>query len=186
MPNYCEYQMRIKGSQKAINRVVACLQTDYDYSIGKPAHKHFFRVFDCYDEDGFEDNKDGTFTKFVWGFCAWSVSSCMLKGQYSYYDECKEDYGKNFMGTTLDEQSKDCTIEVFSEEPGMGFSEHYIFQNGICELDDTCEIEGAGYDDDGNPTTDIDWDTYDGDMIYKNPHREDEGFSEENGFAWEI
>ena len=35
MPNYCNYEMKIKGSKEAIQRVIACLEADYNYNIGK-------------------------------------------------------------------------------------------------------------------------------------------------------
>jgi len=185
MPNYCDYEMKITGSKNAIKRVIDCLKADYNYGTGKPEHKHFFRVFECEDGGDFIKEGENKYSKYVFGYCAWSVASCMLDGQYTYYNDIKKEYPKIFMGTTLKEQSKDCIIEVFSEEGGMGFSEHYIFNKGVCELDDTCELESAGYDENGEPTTNIDWDNYDGDYFFKNPHREDEGFSGENGYAWE-
>lgn len=186
MPNYCNYDMRIKGSKKAINRVIECLKADYNYGKGKPSHKHFFRVFECNDEGEFHKEANGEFSKTVYGYLAWSCSSCMLSGTYSYYQDVKKSNKDTFMGTDLAEQSRDCTIEVFSEEEGMCFSEHYLFKNGICYIDDTCDIQSAGYDKEGNLTTEIDWDTYDGDIYVKNPHREGAGYSDDNDFAWVI
>ena len=171
MPNYCNYEMKIKGSKNAINRVLACLKADYNYYEGKPSQKHFFRVFGAY-EDDFEKNDDGTYTLFVYGDCAWSVRSCMCSGHGTYYDSIKSEYPKEFMGTTLLEQSRDCEIEVFSEEEGMEFSEHYLFKNGECLCDDTAQVKQAGYTKTGKITTRINWDTYEGDYVCLNPHRE--------------
>ena len=145
MANDCNYEMKIRGSKKAINRVIACLKADYNYMEGKPSHKHFFRVFSVYDDDDLYDNGDGTFTKFVFGCCAWSVWTCMLEGNNTYYNDVKNNHPDTFMGTSLYEQSKDCEIEVFSEEFGMCFSEHYYFKNGIKVVDEdteaTCEFD---------------------------------------------
>ena len=173
MPNYCDYEMKITGSKKAINRVIECLKADYNYGIGKPAHKHFFRVFECYgDDEDFVNEGNGVFSKVVWGYCAWSIHSCMLKGEsYSYYNTCKNSHPDIFMGTDLAEQSEDCTIEAFSEEPGIGFSEHYLFKNGVCFIDECVEIEQGGYTKTGKPTKRINWDTYEGDVITFNPNR---------------
>ena len=181
MANNCMYEMKVVGSKEAINRVVTCLKAHYNYSVAKPEHKHFFRVFEAYD-DKIEKIGDNTYSVFVWGDCAWSVSSCMLSGAHTYYNDLKKDFPEIFMGTDLKEQSKDCTIEVFSEETGMGFSEHYIFKNGECLCDDCVEIENAGYDEDGNITTDIDWDTYDGDWLTINPNK----ISPEDTYNWTI
>lgn len=182
MPNYCNYEMKIKGSKDAIKRVLECLKADYNYTIGKPEHKHFFRVFDVYDDEEMEDNGDGTFTQFVFGDCAWSVYSCMCSGDHTYFNDCKESFGENFMGTTLLEQSKDCEIEVFSEEEGMEFSEHYIFKNGKCLVDDCVKTKQAGYTKTGKITSRINWDTYEGDYVCLNPHRE----NQVDGFRWEL
>ena len=182
MPNYCEYEMKIKGSKKAIERVINCLKQDYNYSKCKPSHKHFFRVFECFDDEEFVKNEDGTFTKFVWGDCAWSVHSCMLKGQNTYYDSVKNDFPNIFMGTDLEEQSKDCEIEVFSEEEGCAFSEHYIFKNGKCLLDDCVKTEQAGYTKKGKITKRINWETYEGEYVCLNPHR----VAPNELYRWEI
>ena len=171
MPNYCNYEMKIKGSKKAINRVLSCLKADYNYTEGKPSHKHFFRVFGAY-EDSMERNEDGTYTLFVYGDCAWSIYSCMCSGEYTYYNSLKESHHDIFMGTTLLEQSKNCEIEVFSEEEGCGFSEHYIYRNGECLCDTSVEIQTGGYTKTGKPTKKINWDTYDGEIVVFNPNRE--------------
>lgn len=143
MPNYCDYEMRIKGSKNAIERVIECLNTGYNYGEGKPSHKHFFRVFQC-EEGELADNKDGTFTIEVYGYCAWSVYCAMMgttTDKMSYYASVQADYPDIFMGTNLWEQSEDCEIEVFGEETeGMWFSEHYYFKNGECLVNESIEI----------------------------------------------
>lgn len=141
MPNYCNFDMKIKGSKNAIKRVIDCLKADYNYQVGKPTHKHMFRVFDVEDESDLVKNTDGTYTKYLYGDCAWSVFSCMCSGEHTYYNDCKKAHPDIFMGTTLEEQSKDCEIEVFSEEEGMAFSEHYLYRNGKLEIDDCEDIE---------------------------------------------
>lgn len=140
MPNYCNYEMKIVGSKKAINRVIKCLEAEYDYGTGtKPEHKHFFRVFEAnYGEPVL--NKDGTYTMFVSGDCAWSVYSCMCKGEHTYYSAMKEQYPKIFNGTTIQEQSKGCDIEIFSEEEGCEFSEHYLFKDGKVVIDKCVDV----------------------------------------------
>ncbi len=171
MANDCNYEMKIRGSKEAINRVIACLNTDYNYCEGKPEHKHFFRVFEATEEE-LEDNGDGTFTQSIYGYCAWSVWSCMMEGDHTYYNDVKRNHPDTFMGTSLKEQSQDCEIEVFSEEWGMLFSEHYHFKNGECVDDSSCGIELAGYTKTGKITKRINWDTYEGDMVVLNPNRE--------------
>ena len=171
MANDCYYEMKVKGSLNAIKRVIACLKADYNYTAGKPEHKHFFRVFECYDNEPEQVSKD-TYECFISGYVAWSVYSCMCSGEHTYYNSLKESHPDTFMGTDLIEQSKDCEIEIFSEEEGMEFSEHYLYRNGKCEIDETVRIEQAGYTRTGKVTKRINWDTYDGEYVCINPHRE--------------
>ena len=96
----------------------------------------------------------------------------MCSGEHTYYNSLKESHPDTFMGTDLIEQSKDCEIEIFSEEEGMEFSEHYLYRNGKCEIDETVRIEQAGYTRTGKVTKRINWDTYDGEYVCINPHRE--------------
>ena len=183
MPNYCDYEIRIKGNKKAINRVFKCLASDYYYGEDnlKPSHKHFFRIFEA-NKGKLKTNEDGTYTLEVWGYCAWSVYCCMCGGENTYYSYVKADHPKTFMGTTLEEQSEDCEIEIFSEEPGLEFSEHYVFKNGKCILDETAEVKNCGYDENGKITEDVDFDEYGGDVVSLNPNRE----NETGGFLWTI
>ncbi len=143
MPNYCDYEMKIRGSRKAINRVMECLKTDYNYGEGKPTHKHFFRVFDV-NSNGIKYEGNGIYTIEVWGYCAWSIATSMLgndKAKTSYYACVKESHPDIFMGTNLWEQSKDCEIELFGEETGMCFSEHYLFRNGRMVVSECVDID---------------------------------------------
>jgi len=180
MANDCNYEMKIKGSKNAIKRVIDCLKADYNYEKGKPTHKHFFRVFDVDDESVIVKNSDGTYSAYVWGVCAWSVRTCMAAtDRASYYGMVKRDYPDIFMGTTLQEQSKNCEIEVFSEEWGMCFSEHYLYKNGKCLIDDCVDFELVDYNYKTKEFTKIDDSgDYFGEVIPNNPNREgiDEGF----------
>ena len=182
MPNYCNYEMKIVGSKSAIDKVIECLRANYDYRTGKVPHEHFFRVFQCEIDEELVDMGNDIYLQHLWGDCAWSVFSCMCSGEGSYYDSVKKDYPEIFKGTTLAEQSKNCCIEGFSEEPGVGFSEHYIYYKGECLCDKCEELEQVGYDKDGNITNDIDWDTYDGDIEIDNPNRC--GFNED--YRWKL
>ena len=94
----------------------------------------------------------------------------------------KNDFPNIFMGTDLEEQSKDCEIEVFSEEEGCAFSEHYIFKNGKCLLDDCVKTEQAGYTKKGKITKRINWETYEGEYVCLNPHR----VAPNELYRWEI
>ena len=60
--------------------------------------------------------------------CAWSAYTCMFNGPGSYYYH----YSKELIyGTHVQEQAKrlQLEIEIYSEEPGAGFQEHYLVDN---------------------------------------------------------
>jgi len=171
MPNYCDYEMKIRSSDKnIIKNVLECLKADYNYGEGKPAHKHLQRVFEA-NADEVHDNGDGTFTQFVSGYCAWSLYVCMCEGELTYYDLLKTDHPDIFMGTTLKELSKGCEIEAFSEETGMAFSEHLLYKDGECVTNDTQSIQEAGQDSEGRIIENPDYDKDDLVSVVLNPHR---------------
>lgn len=142
MPNYCNYSMCVVGTKENVEEFAKIMNADYNYGTMEFSYdRHMFRVFEAnYDE--IEEMGDGTFQVVIDGYCAWSVSSCML--EHGYYKDCKERYGNNFRGTTLLIESKrlGVDIEVYSEESGMCFQEHYIISDGKLvrnECVDWCE-----------------------------------------------
>ena len=68
------------------------------------------------------------------------MGPAMMKGESTYYKGMSESYPEIFMGTCLQEQSRNCEIEIFSEELDMEFSEHYYLKNGKLVLDDCKDI----------------------------------------------
>lgn len=138
MPNYCSYLMCVKGKKENIKEFIKVIKADYNYGAMEFSFdRHMFRVFAA-DYDEIEQIGENAYQVLINGYCAWSVSSCMLDSLHSYYASCKEKYKENFRGTTLPIESKrlNLDIEVFSEESGMCFQEHYIIRNGIMEVDD--------------------------------------------------
>ena len=118
MANNCFYDMHVKGKPADVDKFKEML-TDYDLP------KHFFRVFEAYEYDR-SDNPDGTVTAMISGDCAWSVAACMTKDNPLTYCSTFDD------GTSLAEQSAelDLDIEVYAEETGMCFAEHYLYKKG--------------------------------------------------------
>lgn len=139
MPNYCDYSMCVKGKKENIKEFIKVIQADYDYnSMRFSFDRHMFRVFEANCEE-IEQVGEDMYQAIINGYCAWSVSSCMLGEPHSYYARGKETYNeKIFRGTTLPLESErlGIDIEVYSSEIGMCFQEHYIIRNGIVEVDD--------------------------------------------------
>lgn len=158
MPNYCSYEMKVNGKKESQEKLLEIMKADYDYNTMEfSADKHLFRIFEA---SLCEFSEDDDF--FISGYCAWSVYSCMMEGEHSYYNSLKERFPNEFRGTTLVELSKelDLEIEVFSEEPGCGFMEHYIIKNGELIVNKCHEYEEV-YDEKTEEYTSIggiDWD----------------------------
>ena len=138
MPNLCSYALRIKGTPEAIAEMEARL-TDYDH---KP---HFWRVFEAYRTE----IADGV-VEFS-GTCAWSVASCMCEGAGTYADSAEDRSAVTSLAKTAKELH--ATIEVFSEEPGCAFSEHFLYDNeGTALIEDTVDFYEVWWDRDEYPT----------------------------------
>ena len=134
MPNYCSYSMKVKGTPENVQEFVNIIQVNYlyqedgtcvDFKTKEPIERHLWRVFeaDIFDDEIIDDIRSVTIT----GCCAWSVYSCMCAGRSTYQND-----NPNKNGTTLENESArlNLSIEVFSEEPGCCFMEHYVYVNG--------------------------------------------------------
>lgn len=141
MPNICSYCMQVKGKPENVEEFIKIIQTDYAYDKNgncynpsdhnKPVEKHFWRVFEANVES--DDISYDIRTVEISGDCAWSVKSCMCDGLFTYQYQ-----NPNGHGTTLQKESErlQLAIEVFSEECGMGFMEHYVVVDGNIIIDD--------------------------------------------------
>ena len=117
MPNYCNFEMRVRGSEEAIDEFIKDA-LDYDRD------RHLWRVFNL-DECGSKENTDGTITCAFTGSCAWSVYSCMLDGEHTYAHDNPEK-SASLISESLE---RNLSIEVYSFEPGLCFSEHYLVED---------------------------------------------------------
>lgn len=132
MPNYCNYIMQVQGKKENVEEFVKIIKADYDYdTLEFSADRHMFRIFEA---DIIEDdsNEQGIRRTIIDGYCAWSVLSCMTDDSVSYYADLKKSEGENFRGTTLQKESEKLglAIQVYSEETGCGFQEHFVYING--------------------------------------------------------
>ena len=118
MANNCFYMMRVKGKKENVDEFFKELR-DYQHI------PHFWRVFSAEMKD-LEDCADGTCVAEIIGDCAWSVDCCMLDGPGSYANDRPQE------STSLKKESErlQLEIEVFSEEPGCAFQEHYHYACG--------------------------------------------------------
>lgn len=129
MPNLCDFNFKVIDSKRHIKKFLTL--NDYDVK------NHFYRLFE-FEGDMSHMEKVG-FNKYAvegFGECAWSVYSCCIEG-----------YSKIDLLAYWSKKLK-LKIEIFSTEPGMGFLEHYIYDNGDQLLDETGEYYEYYYDED--------------------------------------
>lgn len=146
MPNECYYEMKITGKKENVEAFVQIMQNDYNYNEGHVQEvKHLWRVFDADIFDEIEWSS-GLYSAFVSDNCAWSVKSCMCNGEYTYQNDFGNDEGCK--GTTCQDESKelDLVIEVFSEEHGFSFQEHFIWVRGIQWTEECVDYYEPYYD----------------------------------------
>lgn len=128
MPNYCNFNMKIKGRMNDCEIFIKRM-TDYN----KPLH--LWRIFEAS-----VYNKEGNFDEYsveISGYCAWSIESCCRASGYSEGVDLLEANTKEL----------NLKLEVYSEEPGMCFQEHYIYDNGECLADECVRWEESWYDE---------------------------------------
>lgn len=138
MPNYCDYEMKVKGSKKSVEEFIGIIQANYNIDENKKCNceRHFWRVFEADVIDKRFENGEGYAE--IAGCCAWSVYSCMCDGDFTYNSDFP-----NLGGTTLQKESErlHISIEVFSSECGCQFMEHYIYHDGDCVANECVKWE---------------------------------------------
>lgn len=126
MANNCGYALKAVGKKENLQKLAEIMQRDYNCT--SEDLPHLWRIFSAEIDDITEDEI------YIYGDCAWSVYSCMFDGNHTYQKDDKT--GK---GTTITALAKELNldIEIFSEEPGCGFMEHFLINNcGELEIDD--------------------------------------------------
>lgn len=168
MPNYCTAKIAIKGYKDNVDDFVKMLRADYNYGTMEFSHrKHFYRIFEVLDLD--EEINGVEKTKIVEIECAWSVYCCMFDGPLSYYSECTMMPQKNIPNYYVPHGGRDrdmekekefaawhiihsthimaetkrlgLFVEIISEEPGVGFQEHYVINQSTLVKNEESEFE---------------------------------------------
>ena len=154
MPNYCDYGMAVRGYKDNVEEFIRIIKADYNYNTNEFTHnRHFFRVFEANVEEDYITYGLERCVK-IYGYCAWSVYSCMFPGPFTYYGDnnkyslIKESERLQY-GTHILQETKrlNLYIEIFSQEPGMGFQEHYYIANGNTIQNEEYELNMYWLDD---------------------------------------
>ena len=136
MANNCFFTMHVKGKKENVDEFFTELR-DYEHI------PHFWRVFSA-DRLDLQTDPDGTVVAEIIGDCAWSVYCCMLDGAGTYAHDCPE------VSTSLQKESErlSLAIEVFSEESGAEFQEHYHYEDGEEIANEDVKWESYWFDED--------------------------------------
>ena len=145
MPNICSYAMQVKGKSENVKEFIKMIQVNYAFDDNgncynpdtkEPVERHLWRVFDAYVD---EDITTGDERKVsLSGSCAWSVKSCMFEGFGTYQSQHPDGNGTTI---PIESDRLQLTIEIFSEECGMCFMEHYVVVDGVVIIDECVDWE---------------------------------------------
>lgn len=152
MANYCYFQIKAVGLKDSLLKLQEYLDASYEYKQDEngnwyencKADKHLFRIYETQCEDGIEEINENEYSIRISGECAWSVTNCMFDEEYTDYGKWRNSVSPfTFKGTTIPELSKELNlkIEIYSEETGVGFMEHYLIEDGKILIDDCVNYE---------------------------------------------
>lgn len=142
MANICSFSMMVVGNKKEnLETFLNMLTQNGDVYMGRGANVYSHEIEDV--SDNYEKEK---YRMQIEGDCKWAIESALIRNAISM----REDPDKWYFGdktditklrfVTLFEACKelDVNMEVFSNEPGCGFEEHILYQDGYT-LNETCD-----------------------------------------------
>lgn len=139
MPNLCCFEMRIRGKKEDCLKF---LQKD-NYE----EENHFWRFFNFDSIEELGDNED--YEIGIVGSCAWSLEVCCRNSHPVDYNN---EYGNKKDLFAENTKNFNLVMEVFSNESGCCFAEHYIYNKGKCKLCDEVHYFEGYWDKEEYPT----------------------------------
>lgn len=130
MANICSFVMKARGSKENVEQFHKAMRQEGNIWMGRGADVDL-----TFEDDG----EDGAF--YMSGWCKWSILSALIDNAISMRTEpnmwSKEEGWENREYITLYEACErwDIIMEVYSEEGGCQFQEHFICDKGkvLCE-----------------------------------------------------
>lgn len=121
MANNCYFRMKVVGMPEHIKELIDMLTKKDKYQDTGLGGIYFCEIYEGSADEGAVE---------LWGECAWSVATAMI------------DYGTLDVITLPAATEKfGLTVEVYSEELGMGFQEHYLVENGKIIIEECVDCE---------------------------------------------
>lgn len=144
MANNCYFEGKLVGKKEEVLEVYQYFVEPYGYCSEKlyPQKPHFWRIFSSEITEEWEEI--GQYNLTFFGDCAWSLCAALLSG--GYYKDWLDENGnmptwcKGVCLEDVHEKFPDLKIELFSEELGVGFSEHILIDGDefLDECGDLC------------------------------------------------
>ena len=142
MANICSFSMKVRGKKENIEQFYKALTQDGRVYMGRGADANI-------------DYEDGDNCAFIDGCCKWSIRSALIDNAVSMRTEPDIWYfgdgvsSKDFEFITLFEACKrwNIVMEVYSEESGCCFQEHFICDKGEVICNDCIEWNEYCIDD---------------------------------------
>ncbi len=123
MANCCAYTAKVTGP----NREAAL-----EFAQG---FKTYGRIYSA----GIEDNGDDDGSIVIYGDCAWSIESALWPMRENWHGSATK---SPFMDKA---ESLKITLELYAEETGEGFMEHYLIKDGVLILSEECDYRAFDY-----------------------------------------
>lgn len=147
MANCCQFEMEILGDSRNINRFLDALAQKGTNVIGRGA---------IFSEPYITDNCDGRLRANIEGDTAWSLESSLFYDAEKMKEQKKmgeglynDEFIKSHEFLNLSEASEifNLTLEAFSWELGMEFSEHIVIDHGRVIENDSVDYQEFWTDD---------------------------------------
>ncbi|MBR4518463.1 MAG: hypothetical protein IKO65_05630 [Victivallales bacterium] len=142
MANECEFEMTaVSKSRGALERLVRIMNyKDPEYFI--------YRVFDATLNGDIEDTEDGFYIARIDGDVAWSCEKWFSSEERP--DSVHEATGAHYITLDLLCQRLGLGVEVYGQEPGMGFQEYHRCTHAGEVSSDCADWSEEWCDDEGN------------------------------------
>lgn len=143
MANICDFSMFVIGEKDNIEKLYDALNQEGNIWIGRGVADADILI---------EVYSNQHHSAVINGWCKWSVQSALIDNAISMRSGNRRwSFGNVDVSKlefiTLKEASEkwNLVIEVYSAEDGIGFQEHYVFDNGVVVVDE-CVDWRAGWD----------------------------------------
>ena len=138
MANICDFSMVVKGKKENIEQFINMMEQKGDVWMGRGAY--------VYGQD-MQKVENEIYRCQIEGETKWSVQSSMVSNAISMRTEPEkwafhEDKATLSFVTLYEAcEQLELDMEVYSEEPGCGFQEHYVFIDGVLVAEECVDYE---------------------------------------------